>query len=141
MQTISGGNPTQTGDLFRITIKDGFLCLNQQVATYKEKLCSDYKVRYCCLKSSIGQTVTISTPPSLTTIPTTTTPSITNVNNCGRQSIPPTSQRIVGGVEAIPNSWPWQLLLVDFTAEGLPYSYCGASLITPKHVLTAAHCV
>jgi hypothetical protein len=47
------------------------------------------------LKSSIRQTISITT---------TTTPSIPIANDCGRQSVTPTSQRIVGGVEAVPNS-------------------------------------
>jgi len=43
--------------------------------------------------------------------------------------------RIVGGIEAKPNSWPWQVFL--FTQE----SSCGGSLINNEWVLTAAHCV
>ncbi|CAF1675645.1 unnamed protein product, partial [Adineta ricciae] len=82
-QTITGASPVQTGDLFRLTLKDGFLCLNQQ--------------------TSIGQTTsaTVATPRP------TTTPLIPTTNTCGRQSITPATQRIVGGVEAIPHSWPW----------------------------------
>ncbi len=120
---MSGGNPTQTGDIFRITLKDGFLCLNQQVNGYKQKLCTDYKVRYCCPKANIGQ------------ITATTTPLIPTVNNCGRQSITPSTQRIVGGVEAIPNSWPWIVSLQ------LRDHMCGGTLIDSRHVLTAAHCL
>jgi len=47
-QTSFDTSPTTTGDIFRITVKDGFLCLNQQVINYKNKMCTDYKVRYCC---------------------------------------------------------------------------------------------
>ncbi len=121
---MSDGNPTQTGDIFRITVKDGFLCLNQQINGYKQKLCTDYKVRYCCPKADIGQITA-----------TTTTPLIPAANNCGRQSITPSIQRIVGGVEAIPNSWPWIVSLQ------LGDHICGGTLIDTRHVLTAAHCL
>ncbi len=103
-------------------MKNGFLCLNQQVNEYKEKLCTDYKVRYCCPKANIGQI-------------TTTTLSIPTVNNCGRQSVVPSIQRIVGGIEAIPNSWPWIVSLQ------LRDHICGGALIDTRHVLTAAHCL
>jgi len=46
-----------------------------------------------------------------------------------------TSDRIVGGTEAAPNSLPWQVaLFID------DQYFCGGSLISPDWVLTAAHC-
>lgn len=45
------------------------------------------------------------------------------------------SERIVGGQEATPHEFPWQVAL---TIDG--GSFCGGSLISPDWVLTAAHC-
>uniref|UniRef100_A0A0A9X9B2 Prostasin n=1 Tax=Lygus hesperus TaxID=30085 RepID=A0A0A9X9B2_LYGHE len=57
-------------------------------------------------------------------------------NYCGH---PPTSKsgsRIVNGVEASKNEFPWiAKLLVDFVTVG------AGSLITDRHILTAAHCL
>ncbi|MCP4691040.1 MAG: serine protease, partial [Desulfobacterales bacterium] len=50
--------------------------------------------------------------------------------------------RIVGGVEAQPDAWPWMAALLPGGASNPYWSfYCGASLISPKWALTAAHCV
>ncbi|UJR25226.1 hypothetical protein I4U23_006578 [Adineta vaga] len=124
-RTLTDGNPGQTGDLFRLSPKDGFLCLNQQVDGFKQKQCADYKVRYCCPSLTMGQT---------TTTTTFRTP-ITMSNTCGRQTFSPSSYRIVGGVEAIPHSWPWIVSL------RIRDHFCGGTLIDSRHVLTAAHCL
>ncbi|KAK9510637.1 hypothetical protein O3M35_005377 [Rhynocoris fuscipes] len=46
-------------------------------------------------------------------------------------------RRIVGGVEAGVNEYPFPILLI-FASSRQPF--CGGSIITPYHVLTAAHC-
>ncbi|CAF1130996.1 unnamed protein product [Rotaria sp. Silwood1] len=56
-------------------------------------------------------------------------------NTCGRQAITPSSQRIVGGVEAVAHSWPWIVSLQSGD------HFCGGTLIDNRHVLTAAHCI
>ncbi|KAK3090988.1 hypothetical protein FSP39_016279 [Pinctada imbricata] len=45
--------------------------------------------------------------------------------------------RIVGGKEAVRNSWPWQVAILTRWKE----QYCGGTLIAPGWVLTAAHCI
>ena len=47
--------------------------------------------------------------------------------------------RIVGGTDAKPGSWPWQVLLDNKAFEG-PVA-CGGSILIPYWVITAAHCV
>merc|ERR1712172_170236 len=43
--------------------------------------------------------------------------------------------KIVGGVEATPHTWPWQVALFIDDAW-----FCGGSIISENYVLTAAHC-
>uniref|UniRef100_A0A671G293 Polyserase-2 n=1 Tax=Rhinolophus ferrumequinum TaxID=59479 RepID=A0A671G293_RHIFE len=52
--------------------------------------------------------------------------------DCGR---PEPSDRIVGGSDAQPGSWPWQVSL--HLGGG---HVCGGSLIAPSWVISAAHC-
>ena len=42
--------------------------------------------------------------------------------------------RVVGGQEAVPHSWPWQLFVSFDTWD------CGAILIHPAWAMTASHC-
>ncbi|KAK3091949.1 hypothetical protein FSP39_023932 [Pinctada imbricata] len=60
-----------------------------------------------------------------------------NSASCGIPAIKPTisNKKIVGGREAIPNSWPWQVSL-QFYGEHV----CGGSIIHPQWIATASHC-
>ncbi|XP_046645978.1 chymotrypsinogen A-like isoform X3 [Daphnia pulicaria] len=44
---------------------------------------------------------------------------------------------IVGGSQAIPNSWPF----VGLRIAGMSTAFCGGSIISTTRILTAAHCV
>nr|XP_015801842.2 chymotrypsin-like protease CTRL-1 [Nothobranchius furzeri] len=52
---------------------------------------------------------------------------------CGKAAL---NTRIIGGQDASPGSWPWQVAL-----KWSGFAYCGGSLITNQWVLTAAHCI
>ncbi len=47
------------------------------------------------------------------------------------------SGRVVGGEDATPGEWCWQVALINSLNQYL----CGGALIGTQWVLTAAHCV
>ena len=56
------------------------------------------------------------------------------------------SQKIVSGKASVPNEWPWQAVLLKDNPNSWGGStvfdlhYCGGTLISDRHVITAAHC-
>jgi secreted trypsin-like serine protease len=67
--------------------------------------------------------------------------SVSFAADCGVPAIPPKQDsKIVGGVEATPHSWPWQVALYKKTFLGQYYQFCGGTLINENFVLTAGHC-
>ena len=65
-----------------------------------------------------------------------------NTSNCGIPTIFPqvSLARIVGGVEARAHSWPWQCSIRMMIGEKI-YHVCGASVLSDRFVISAAHCV
>lgn len=64
---------------------------------------------------------------------------ILEFSNCGNRFLTSHNsrqKRIVGGKVAEPNSWPWQVEIIE---NGTKH-YCGGSIIHPQWILTAAHC-
>ncbi|XP_017759429.1 PREDICTED: trypsin-1-like [Eufriesea mexicana] len=81
---------------------------------------------------SAGGTST-TTPTSTTELPRPVKPEDCLPCKCGLTN---TQRRIVGGVETQVNQYPWMALMM-FRGR----FYCGASVISSRYVLTAAHCV
>merc|ERR1719438_246538 len=70
-----------------------------------------------------------------TTRPSTEAPTTTSsLCSCGQVN---RGTRIVGGQETEVNEYPWQVGLVSSSGRS---PWCGGSLISNQHVLTAAHC-
>ena len=58
---------------------------------------------------------------------------------CGRSIIPHNEDKVVGGIEATPHEFPWQVAL--YITKDEESSACGGTIIDQDWILTAAHCV
>ncbi|MCE2196797.1 trypsin-like serine protease, partial [Streptococcus thermophilus] len=52
----------------------------------------------------------------------------------------PNNYKIVGGTDAEPGEFPYQLSFQDLS-YGDPWHFCGASIYTEEWAITAGHCV
>lgn len=57
---------------------------------------------------------------------------------CGQADVSLSSSRIVGGEDAIEDSWP---MIVSLRLNGTSDHSCGATILSSSFVLTAAHCL
>merc|ERR1711970_248809 len=92
----------------------------------------------CQISSESADSTTNTTTTGATTNAPSSTVSSSNATGTACQcGIPNKYNRIVGGVETEANEYPWQVGLVS------PWGrtpWCGGTLISNRHVMTAAHC-
>merc|ERR1712121_380640 len=58
---------------------------------------------------------------------------------CG-VSGPVESNRIVNGTDALDGEIPWQVFVASYNPIDRMYEVCGGTVVTDRHVVTAAHC-
>nr|XP_060632266.1 acrosin-like [Anolis sagrei ordinatus] len=70
----------------------------------------------------------------------------TDVSNCdgtcGRRPLAASQEmsRLIGGTNALPGTWPWQVSIQALMRGGYYLHICGGTLISARWVLSAAHC-
>lgn len=97
-----------------------------------------FKDKVCCKIHEESIPVATRTDPD--SLNTHSNANLINHKNCG---ISTNSYRIMSGSEVMVGEYPWMSLLMfrSNVGDDKVYFGCGGSLITSKHVLTAAHCL
>ncbi|KAH8349620.1 hypothetical protein KR084_002789 [Drosophila pseudotakahashii] len=106
------------------------------------RACNDQGYQVCCPNEQMITTPSSNTrPTSASLIPRNTDEVPRRLPNmedgCGYTSVP--KNKIVGGVVSQIGAWPW-IALLGYKDPRIPFQ-CGGSLITARHVITAAHCI
>nr|XP_022915432.1 venom protease-like [Onthophagus taurus] len=126
---------------------------NQEIRNYLVRSVCGYSGNLpmvCC--PQYGRSLPDTSSTSSTTPSTTTAKINDNLEDRSSNSLPTfpgcgltnsTDFRVVGGTPAKLGQFPWMVALGyrNSKNENQPRWLCGGSLITKKHVLTAAHCV
>jgi len=89
------------------------------------------------MESVINSSLTTTTPRP-PPIPTSYVCNKTSSCGCGKNDVALTSSRIVGGENAIENSWP---MIVSIRLNGAQSHSCGGTILSNSYILTAAHCL
>ncbi|EDV95836.1 venom serine protease Bi-VSP isoform X1 [Drosophila grimshawi] len=99
-------------------------------------VCGRVGSNVCC---PTGQTVTTSQPVTAANLEEVPRRLPTVEEGCG--STPKaTFKKVVGGEPAKQGAWPWIALLGYDDGSSSPFK-CGGTLITARHIITAAHCI
>ena len=99
--------------------------------------CNNVKQNICCPQN--GPPTEAPTQPPPTQTPILAARLLTPREGCGFSN--ETHNRVVGGVPAKLGAWPWMTLIGYKNSLGEISFKCGGSLISSRHVLTAAHCI
>ncbi|XP_030560691.1 venom serine protease Bi-VSP [Drosophila novamexicana] len=100
-------------------------------------VCGRVGTQVCC---PTGQTVTTPPPVGLVNLDEVPRRLPTVAEGCGATPKAAAFKKVVGGEPAKQGTWPWIALLGYDDGSSSPFK-CGGTLITARHVITAAHCI